>query len=85
MAIKRPLPLPDDVRAALELSDLMPAYDSRPDGQRNGYISWIEESRRDVFRRKRIRQMLDELDAGTIYLGSDWSGGACAIPKKKGR
>lgn len=76
MALKRPQhPMPDDVRQALELSDLMAAYGARPPYQRNDYVSWIDQARREVTRRKRIRQMLDELDAGDVYMNMAWSGG----------
>lgn len=75
MALKRPrLPLPEDVRQALELSDLMGAFEARPDFQRDGYIGWIVESRREFMRRKRIGQLLEELEAGNSYLGKEWSG-----------
>lgn len=85
-ALKRPRhPMPDDVRQALELGDAMGAYERRPDYQRNDYIGWIEESRRDVTRRKRIRQMLEELDAGNTYMGMPWTpdrrGGSPKGPK----
>jgi len=74
MALKRPQhPLPEDVRQALELSDLMAAYKARPPYQRNDYVGWIEQARREVTRRKRVRQMLDELGAGDVYMGMAWS------------
>jgi uncharacterized protein YdeI (YjbR/CyaY-like superfamily) len=70
-------PMPEDVKQALESSELMGAYRSRPDYQQNDYVGWIEESRREVTRRKRIRQMLEELEAGDVYMKMAWkpSGG----------
>lgn len=75
MALKRPVhPIPDDVRQALDNSGLWDAYSARPAYQRNDYIGWIGEARREVTRRKRIRQMLDELEAGEGYMGLEWKG-----------
>lgn len=76
-APKRPRhPMPEDVEQALELSELMGAYRARPPYQQNDYIGWIDESRRDVTRRKRIRQMLEELEAGDVYMNMAWRPGA---------
>lgn len=73
-AVKRPEhPIPDDVRQALELTGLTAAYGRRPPYQRNDYVGWIEDARREVTRRKRVRQMLDELEAGDAYMGMPWS------------
>lgn len=75
---KRPdLPMPDDVKQALEAGSLMDIFAARPDNHRNGYVNWITESQRDVTRRKRIRQMLEELEAGDVYMKMAWkpSGG----------
>ncbi|MDZ4168239.1 MAG: YdeI/OmpD-associated family protein [Coriobacteriia bacterium] len=79
---KRPdLPMPEDMQQALEAASLLNAFALRPDNQRNGYVSWIQESRREITRRKRIRQMLEELYAGDVYRGAAW-GTSCARPKK---
>jgi uncharacterized protein YdeI (YjbR/CyaY-like superfamily) len=70
---KRPdLPMPDDVKQALEAGSLMDIFAARPDNHRNGYVNWITESQRDVTRRKRIRQMLEELYSGNTYRGAAW-------------
>ncbi len=82
MAGKRPdLPIPEDIQQALEAGELLDVFAARPGNQRNGYISWISESRREVTRRKRVRQMLEELYSGDIYRGAAW-GTSCARPKK---
>lgn len=72
-AKKRPdLPMPDDVKQALEAGSLMDIFAARPDNHRNGYINWITESQREITRRKRIRQMLEELYSGDTYRGAAW-------------
>ena len=69
-ALQRPrYPVPSDVERALTERGLTEAYESRPDYQQNDYISWIERARRDDTRRKRLVQMLDELQAGDAYMG----------------
>ena len=62
-------PMPDDVRDALEARDLMTAYEARPAYQRNDYLGWFTRARRPETRAKRIRQMLDELAQGGVYMG----------------
>jgi uncharacterized protein YdeI (YjbR/CyaY-like superfamily) len=82
MSAKKPmLEMPEDVHQALEAGELLDVFAARPDKQRNGYIAWVAESRREVTRRKRIRQMLEELYAGDVYLGASW-GQSSARPKK---
>lgn len=64
-------PMPDDVRAELEEHGLTVAYEERPYYQRNDYIGWITRAKRIETRRKRIEQMLDELDRGGVYMRMD--------------
>lgn len=64
-------PMPDDVRAELEERDLMAAYEERPFYQRNDYLAWIGRAKRLETREKRLRQMLDELERGGVYMGMD--------------
>ena len=72
-ALKRPRhPMPPDVKAALTDRKLMNAYRARPDYQQNDWIAWIERARRDDTRRKRLDQMLEELEAGEGYMGMEW-------------
>ena len=69
---RRPVqPMPDDVRHELQERDLVDAYEERPFYQRNDYLGWIGRAKRIETRRKRIEQMLDELDQGGVYMGMD--------------
>ena len=61
--------MPQDVLDELTARDLLDAYDERPHYQRNDYLSWISRAKRPETRRKRIAQMLDELDRGGVYMG----------------
>ena len=61
--------MPDDVRDELAERGLADAYGERPFYQRNDYLSWIARAKRVETRRKRIEQMLCELDQGGVYMG----------------
>ncbi len=71
MARRPKQPMPDDVLELLEQRGLLERYNERPHYQRNDYLGWIARAVRPETRRKRISQMLDELDAGGIYMGMD--------------
>jgi uncharacterized protein YdeI (YjbR/CyaY-like superfamily) len=60
--------MPDDVKEALLQHGLIDRYDERPAYQRNDYLSWIARAKRESTRQKRLRQMLDELAAGGVYM-----------------
>ncbi|GGX49066.1 YdeI/OmpD-associated family protein [Saccharospirillum salsuginis] len=67
--LKRPRhPMPDDIRLVLESRALMDDYRARPDYQQNDYIGWITRAKRPETREKRLRQMLDELERGGVYM-----------------
>lgn len=67
--LKRPLePMPDFVVDALYKHDLMEAYKSRPPYQRNDYLGWINRAKHPETKAKRLRQMLDELKRGDVYM-----------------
>ena len=73
MALKRPLqPMPPDIRVRLDIADLREAYEARPAYQRNDYLAWIGRAKRPATREKRISQMLDELQGGTMYMKMVW-------------
>ena len=46
----------------------MSDYERRPRYQRNDYLGWIARAKRPETREKRIRQMLDELRSGGVYM-----------------
>ena len=75
MALTRPKnPMPDDIRDLLEARGLMAAYQSRPPYQRNDYLGWIGRAKRPETRQKRLDQMLQELEGGTLYMKMRWRG-----------
>ena len=72
-SLKRPIyPMPADVEHALAERHLADAYAARPHYQRNDYIGWIERAKRHETRAKRLAQMLDELEGGTLYMNMPW-------------
>lgn len=64
--------MPTYVRSALEEHGLMEAYRARPPYQRNDYLWWITTARREETKQKRLRQMLDELESGDVYMKMAW-------------
>ena len=71
--MKRPAnPMLDYVAQALENEGLKSAFDHRPWYQRNDYLGWIDRAKRDDTKMKRLRQMLDELRAGDLYMKMAW-------------
>ncbi|WP_224702972.1 YdeI/OmpD-associated family protein [Devosia aquimaris] len=75
--VLRPLrkrePMPEFVSAALEERGLRAAYDARPPYQRNDYLLWIGKVKGEQTRLRHLAQMLDELEAGDVYMGMRWS------------
>jgi hypothetical protein len=65
----------DVVREALEERGLIDAYNSRPAYQRNDYLGWIARAVHDETKRRRLEQMLDELEAGDMYMNMRWRPG----------
>jgi uncharacterized protein YdeI (YjbR/CyaY-like superfamily) len=66
--------MPENVRAALKKRGLTAAYEARPDYQRNDYLSWIAQAKREETKDKRLAQMLDELERGGVYMNMAWRG-----------
>ena len=67
--LKRPrYPMPDFVRQALEERGLMAPYQKRPAYQQNDYVGWINRAKRQETQEKRLRQMLEELARGGVYM-----------------
>jgi uncharacterized protein YdeI (YjbR/CyaY-like superfamily) len=68
--LKRPLAeMSEIVRIELDTAGLIAAFERRPPYQRNDYLHWIERSVHPETRRKRIHQMIEELEQGGIYMG----------------
>lgn len=66
--------MPDLIRHALAESGLAEAYGERPFYQRNDYIGWIMDAKREETRTKRLQQMLEELRNGDRYMNMAYSG-----------
>jgi uncharacterized protein YdeI (YjbR/CyaY-like superfamily) len=67
--LKRPIyPMPDFIHSALLKHGLLEAYQNRPAYQRNDYIGWITRAKQPATRAKRLKQMLDELATGDLYM-----------------
>jgi uncharacterized protein YdeI (YjbR/CyaY-like superfamily) len=60
--------MPDDIRKALAQCDLLDAYDARSAYQRTDSLGWLARAKRDATRQKRLRQILEELAQGGIYM-----------------
>lgn len=63
--------MPSFVRAALDTESLRAEYAARPAYQRNDYLLWINTAKRDATKVKRLRQMLEELREGGVYMKMD--------------
>ena len=71
----RPRPrheMPAFMRDAIDERNLMNAYLSRPPYQQNDYIGWITRAKLETTRQKRLKQMLDELEGGKLYMNMIW-------------
>ena len=66
-------PMPEFFRAALEARGLIDAYHARPPYQQNDYIGWIQRAKLEATKQKRLKQMLDELEQGGMYMRMKWN------------
>ncbi len=66
--------MPDDIHKALTTQKLMAAYRERPAYQQNDYVGWITRAKLWATREKRLKQMLDELRGGGVYMHMKWNG-----------
>jgi len=66
------LEMPGFVHQALVQEGLLEAYQSRPPYQQNDYIAWITMAKQEQTRQKRLRQMLDELRQGDVYMNMSY-------------
>ena len=70
--LKRPKhPMPDFVKQALEQRGLMDDFEARPAYQQNDYVGWIDRAKRQETKEKRLKQMLEELEIGGVYMNMD--------------
>ena len=60
--------MPATIRKKLVARGLLDAYRQRPPYQRNDYLSWISRAKREETRRRRLQQMLAELERGDLYM-----------------
>jgi uncharacterized protein YdeI (YjbR/CyaY-like superfamily) len=67
-----PNKMPADVLEMLSDRGLLDAYHARPAYQQNDYLGWIARASRPETRRKRLQQMLDELERGGVYMRMAW-------------
>lgn len=65
---RRLQPMPAFVKQALTQAGLLRAYRARPAYQQNDYLGWISRAKLPATRDKRLRQMLEELEGGTLYM-----------------
>lgn len=65
-------PMPEFVRLALVENRLMDKYEERPPYQRNDYLGWIARAKTEATKTKRLKQMLDELARGGVYMKMKW-------------
>jgi uncharacterized protein YdeI (YjbR/CyaY-like superfamily) len=68
-------PMPEFVREAIKARGLTDKYEERPAYQRNDYLMWINQAKHEGTKRKRLGQMLDELEGGGVYMRMKWNGG----------
>ena len=60
--------MPAFVEKALRVERLFADYRSRPEYQQNDYLLWINQAKREETKRKRLKQMLEELRKGGVYM-----------------
>jgi len=60
--------MPGWIKQALQARGLIEDYNNRPPYQQNDYLGWIEQAKKPETKLKRLNQMLDELEAGGIYM-----------------
>jgi hypothetical protein len=66
-------PMPGNVHAALVKRNLMDAYLTRPEYQKQDYLKWIAAAHGAPAKQKLLDQMLGELASGDAYKGAPWA------------
>ncbi|WP_306257381.1 YdeI/OmpD-associated family protein [Pararhizobium sp. IMCC21322] len=64
--------MPKLVKDALIKEGLESAYEDRPPYQRNDYLMWINNAKKDDTKERRLKKMLGELKQGNGYMGMKW-------------
>ena len=64
--------MPNSVRKALNDRGLMDSFRARPPYQQNDYLGWISRAKLRSTKLKRLKQMLDELEGGRLYMNMKW-------------
>ena len=75
--------IPGFVRGALAARKLTAAFEARPEYQQKGYLAWIDEPKLKDGKRKRLDQMLEELEKGGVYLAAPWTPPPPPVPPAK--
>jgi uncharacterized protein YdeI (YjbR/CyaY-like superfamily) len=65
--------MPEFVKDSLIKNMVLEKYKQRPPYQRNDYLMWINNAKRDETKQKRLNQMITELKAGNKYMNMKWS------------
>jgi hypothetical protein len=55
------------------VGSLLDAYRRRPPDEQNDYIGWIMRAKRADTQRRRVAQMLDELERGDVSMKMSWN------------
>ena len=65
--------MPGFVKGALAARKLTDAYQARPEYQQKDYLIWIQGAKLQDAKRKRLDQMLDELEKGNLFMAAPWT------------
>ena len=64
-------PMPEWIEQALRERGVIEDYRKRPAYQQNDYLGWIEQAIKKETKLRRLNQMLDELEAGGVYMNME--------------
>ncbi len=65
--------MPGFMKSALATRNLLDAYRARPDYQQKDYLEWVNSAKLQDTKRKRLTQLLEELEKGDVYMGAPWT------------
>lgn len=65
-------PVPAHIQQLLTAKQLTAVFEARPKYQRNDYLRWIRQAKREETREKRLQQMIAELTVGNLYMKMEW-------------